>query len=141
MDHITVKKIGKYFRTNGCRKWRNRFKIEKFVVLADILNSRQTTAGTAEKLANQGKVIRGGISRIYLSLSNEWKPCHQAINSRSRNLRMALEKYFRFHWNCKQLRVETRSSMSNCETYFPIFSETIHTDLKIFSQCGLRKCR
>ena len=141
MDHITVKKIGKYFRTNGCRKWRNRFKIEKFVVLADILNSRQTTAGTAEKLANQGKVIRGGISRIYLSLSNEWKPCHQAINSRSRNLRMALEKYFRFHWNCKQLRVETRNSMSNCETYFPIFSETIPTGLEIFSQCGLRKCR
>ena len=72
-------------------------KIEKFVVLADILNSRQTAAGTDGKLANQAKVIRGGISRIYLSLSNEWKLCHRAINSRSRNLRMALEKYFRFH--------------------------------------------
>ena len=31
--------------------------------------------------------------------------------------------------------------MPNCEIYFPIFYETIHTSLKIFSQNGLRKCR
>ena len=56
-------------------------------------------------------------------------------------LRTALERYFRFYWNCKQLRVEARNSMPNCEIYFPIFFETIHTNLKIFSQQGLGKCR
>ena len=29
--------------------------------------------------------------------------------------------------------------MANCEIYFPIFSETIHTILKMFSQHDLRK--
>ena len=56
-------------------------------------------------------------------------------------LRMGLERYFRFHSYCKQLRNETRNSMPNCDIYFPIFSENIHTNLKIFSQYGLRKCR
>ena len=62
----------------------------------NILNDRQIAADIEEKLANQGEVLRGGISRLYLSLSNEWKRCHGAINSRPRNLRTPLEKYFRF---------------------------------------------
>ena len=62
----------------------------------NILNSRQIAADIEEKLANQGEVLRGGISRIYLSLSNKWKPWHGAINSWPRNLRTAVEKYFRF---------------------------------------------
>ena len=68
----------------------------------NILNSRQIPADLEEKLANQGEVLRGGISRIYLSLSNKWKSCHGAINSWPRNLGTALEKYFRFQGNCKQ---------------------------------------
>ena len=60
------------------------------------LNSRQIAADIEEKLANQGEVLRGGISRIYLSLSNKWKPWHGAINSWPRNLRTAVEKYLRF---------------------------------------------
>ena len=68
----------------------------------NVLNSRQIAADIEENLANQGDVLRGGISPIYLSLSNKWKPCHGAINSRSRNPRAALEKYFRFQENCKQ---------------------------------------
>ena len=31
--------------------------------------------------------------------------------------------------------------MANCDIYFPIFFETIHTILKIFSQHDLRKVR
>ena len=62
----------------------------------NILNNRQIAADTEEKLANQGEVLRGRISRIYLSLSNKWKPYHGAINSRPRNLRTAMEKNFRF---------------------------------------------
>ena len=62
----------------------------------NILNNRQIAADIEEKLANQGEVLRGRISRIYLSLSNKWKPYHGAINSRSRNLRTAMEKNFRF---------------------------------------------
>ena len=53
-------------------------------------------------------------------------------------LRTALERYFRFHCNCKQLLVEARNSMPNCEIYFSIFSKTIHKNLKIFSQHGHR---
>ena len=66
--------------------------------LQNILNSRQIAADMEEKLSNQGEIFHGGISRIYLSLSNKWKPCHEAINSRSRprNLRTALRKFFRF---------------------------------------------
>ena len=46
--------------------------------------------------------------------------------------------YFQFHRNYKQLLVE---AMSDFEIYFPIFSETIYTISKTFSQYGLRKCR
>ena len=117
------------------------FRIKNLLSWQNILSNRQIAADIEEKWANQGEVLRRGISPIYLSSSNKWKPCHGAINSRSRNLRTALEKYFRFQWNCKQLRIEARNSMANSEIYFPIFSETIHTILKIFSQHDLRKVR
>ena len=58
---------------------------------------RQIAADIEEKLANQREFLRGGISRIYLFFVNKWKPCHGAIKSWPHNLRMALEKYSRFH--------------------------------------------
>ena len=117
------------------------FRIKKMLSWQNILSNRQIAADIEEKWGNQGEVLRREISPIYLSSSNKWKPCHGAINSRPRNLRTALEKYFRFQWNCKQLRIEARNSMENSEIYFPIFSETIHTVLKIFLQHDLRKVR
>ena len=65
----------------------------------NILDSRQIVADIEEKLANQVEVLRTrrGIGRIHLSLLSKWKPCHGAINSRPRNLRTGLKKYFRFH--------------------------------------------
>ena len=45
---------------------------------------------------NQGEVLRRGISPIYFSSSSEWKPRHRARNIPPRNLRTALENYFRF---------------------------------------------
>ena len=68
----------------------------------NILNSIQIAADIEEKLANQGEVLHGGISCIYLSLSNKWKPCHGALTSQPCYLRMALEKYFRLQLSCKQ---------------------------------------
>ena len=62
----------------------------------NILSNRQIAADVEEKRANQGEVLRWGISPIYLSSSNKWKPCHRAINSRLHNLRMALECTFDF---------------------------------------------
>ena len=141
LDLITVTKIMRCYSTSECRKWRNRFENKKSVVLTEFLSNRQIAADIEEKWANQGKVIRGRISLIYISLSSNYKPCHGAINSRPRNLRIALKKYFRFPWNCKQLRIEARNSMENCEIYFLIFSKTIYTILKIFSQYDLRKVR
>ena len=117
------------------------FRIKNLLFWHNILSNRQIAADIEEKWANQGEVLRRGISPIYLSSSNKWKPCHGAISSRSCNLKTALEKYSRFQWNCKQQRVEARNSMANSGIYLPIFSETIHTILKIFSQHGLRKVR
>ena len=48
---------------------------------------------------------------------------------------------FNFSETVNKLWVEGRSSIANCKIYSPIFSETIHTILKIFLQHGLRKCR
>ena len=62
----------------------------------NILSNRQIAADVEEKQANQGKFIRGGVSRINFFLSNKRKRCYGAINSRPRNLRTALEKHFRF---------------------------------------------
>ena len=58
------------------------------------LNSRQNAADLEANLANQGEDLWGGISRIYFSFWNKLKSFHGAINSRPRNLRTALEKYF-----------------------------------------------
>ena len=69
-------------------------RIKNLLSWQKILRNRQIAADIEEILANQGEVLRGGISRIYFSLSNKWKPCHGAINSWLRNLRKALEKYF-----------------------------------------------
>ena len=113
-------------------------RIKNLLSWQNILSNRQIAADIEEKWPNQ-EVIHRGIRPIYLSSSNKWKPCHGAINSRPCNLRMALEKYFRFRWNCKQLRIEARHSMANSEIYFRIFSETIHIILKIFLQHDLRK--
>ena len=60
------------------------------------MNNRQIAGDIEEKLANQGEVLPGEISRIYLFLSNKWKPCQGAMKRRPSNLRTALEKYFRF---------------------------------------------
>ena len=67
----------------------------------NILSKRQIAADIEEKWANQREVLCGGISRIYLSLANKWKPYHGTIKSWPHNLRTALEKYFRFQWTCK----------------------------------------
>ena len=117
------------------------FRIKSLLSWQNILSNKQIAAAIEEKWANQGEVLRRGISTNYLSSSNKWKPCHGAINSRSRNLRTALEKYFWFKWNCKQLRIKARDSIANSEFHFQIFSKTILTILKIFSQHDLRKVK
>ena len=77
------------------------FRIKNLLSWQNILSNRQIAADIEEKWANQGEVLRWGISPIYLSSSNKWKwePCPGARSSRPRNLRTAREKYFRFQWN------------------------------------------
>ena len=142
LDCIRVTKILRYFRTSGCRKSRNRLKNKKCVFLAEYFEQQANCSRYIEKKwANHREILRGGISRIYFTLAKKWRPYHGAINHRPRNVRTALEKYFQFQWICKQLQIEARNSMANCDIYFPILSETIHTILKIFSQHELRKVR
>ena len=131
-------KILRCFRTNSYMKWRNRFKKEKFVVLAESFEHQ--TAGIEEKLVNQGKVLCGGISRIYLSISTKWKPCHGSINSRPRHLRTTLGKHFRFQWNCKQTTGWNEEQYSKLWDLFPNFLWNYTYNFKnIFT--GLGKCR
>ena len=132
LDWITVTKIEMLHDEQDVGNEETDFRIKKLLSWQNILSNRQIAADVEEKWPNQWEVLRRGISPIYLSSSNKWKPCHRAINSRPRNLTAVLEKYFRFQWNCKQLRIEARNSMANSDIYFPIFSETINTILKIF---------
>ena len=113
----------------------------KFVVLAGYLKQQTDCIRLKEKVANQGESLRVGTNRICNHFLSKWKPYHGAINNRSRKLRMALEKYFRFHLNCKQLRIEAKDASSQVEICFPFFSETTQTILKKFSQRALMQCR
>ena len=142
LDCITVTKSLKCFQKNWCRKRRKTFKKEIFVVLEEYFEL-QTDCNTYRREISKSRRSFSWrrISRIYISLSNKWKPSHGAINSRPRNFKNGTGKVFRFPWNCKQLRFQTRNSIPNCEIYFPIFSETIHANLKTFSQHDLTKCR
>ena len=85
-----------------------RHKLEKLVVLADYLEQESDCNRYKRKLANQEEALHGGISRIYLSFSNIWKPCHRTINLWPHNLRMALTKIVRFisHFSLKLYNIE-----------------------------------
>ena len=133
-----------YFSCKNCNPWKR----SPHSLLFDILNIRQIAADIEEILANQGDVFREWMSRIHFSLLFTFRRIYLsylpflylAIDSWPRNVRTALEKEFRFQSNCKQLRIKGRNSMANFEIYFQIFSETMYTILKIFSQDDLRKC-
>ena len=56
-------------------------RIKNLLSWQNILNNTQTATDIEEILATQGEVIPGGINRIYLSLSNKWKPSHGVIKS------------------------------------------------------------
>ena len=145
LDPVTVTKILRYFRTNGCRKWRNRFNKEKFVVLGEYFE-QQTDWSRYRRKGSQSRRSPSWRNHSYLlSLSNKWKPC--SINSWPRNPRTALEKYFRFQWNCKQTTGWSKEQYSKLWDLFPNYLwnytynfENIFTTWS-FSQYGHRKCR
>ena len=93
LDRITVTKILKCFQTNWCRKQRKTFKIEKFVVLAEYFEQQTDCNRYRRKISKSRRSPSWkGIGRIYIYLSNKCKPCHGAINSRSRNFKNGTEK-------------------------------------------------
>ena len=85
------------------------------------MNSRQIAADIEGKLANQGEVLCEGISCVYLSLSNKWKPCQGAINSWPSNLKTALEKYIQFQCNCEQTTGWSKEQYCKLWDLFPNF--------------------
>ena len=114
LDHITVTKILNCFRTNGGRKWRNRFKKKKPVVWVKYLEQQTdyTWEDIEEKLPNQGEnpSWRNQACLPFLSKQMETMPrSYQQSATWSQN---DTEKVLRFHWNCKQLRVEAKN---NCQ--------------------------
>ena len=78
-----------------------------------------------EKVANQGESLRVGTSRFYNPFSTKWKPCHGAVNNRPRKLRIALQRYFRFHSNCKQYALKRRMLCHKLKFVFH-FSQKLH---------------
>ena len=93
------------------------------------MNSRQIAADVKEILVSQGEVLCGGIICIsYQTNGNhaiEPKTVGHIISERHWKSTFDFSEIYK-------LRVEeARSSITNCEIYSPIFSETIHTILKI----------
>ena len=136
-DRIISTKFLKCFWTNWYRKRRKTFKI---CCLGRIF----CTADRLKQIKKKNKPIEGKSfmeESVVFAFPYQTNENHTMEPSRVGHVifRTALEKYFRLHWNCKQLRVEARNSMPNCQIYFSISSETIHTNLKIFSQHGFRK--
>ena len=74
-------------------KRKKTFKIEKFVVLAEYFEQQTDCSRYRKKISKLRKSPScRGIGRIYISLSNKWKTCHGAINSRPRNFKNGAEK-------------------------------------------------
>ena len=135
LDRITVTKIAKCLRTNWCRKWRKTFKKEIFVVLEEYFE-QQANCNRYRRKVNQSRAKE----KSFVQESVVFTFPYETNGSHAREpstvgyaiLRTALERYFRFHWYCKQLQVEARNGMPNCEICFPIFSELIYANWKYF---------
>ena len=61
--------------------------------------SSQIATDNKAKFGNQEGNLRGGISRIYLSFSNIWEPCHEAINIRH----VASERHWKGTFNFTEI--------------------------------------
>ena len=120
LDHITVKKFLRCFRTNGCMKWRNRFRKESFVVLTEHFE-QQTDCNRYRRKIYQSSRSPSWRNQSLPFLSNKWKSCHGATNSRPPNFWTALEKYFWFQWNCKQTMGWSEEKQSKLWDLFPNF--------------------
>ena len=139
---ITGTKTVKCFRTNWFRKWRKAFIFwKKFFVLAEYFEQLTDCNRYRRKISQSRRSPWRNQSYFTFPYQTNGNHATKSWTVGQVILRTALERYFRFHWNCKQLWVEARNSMPNYEIYFPIFSETIYTSLKIFSQHVLRKRR
>ena len=128
LDRITGTKILKCFRTKT-------FKIEKLVILAEYFEHQTDCNRYRRKISKSRRSPSWrGISRVYISLSNKWKPKHGAINGRHVILRTALKRYFRFPRNCKQLGTTTVEPRNCIVRFIFQFSlKLLHTNWKIFS--------
>ena len=115
----SVTKILRYFRINGCRKWRNRFQKKKFVVLAKYFE-QQTDCSRCKRNISQSRRSPLWRNHLYF-LSNKWKPCHWAKNSWPHNLRTALEKYIRFQWNLQTTGWRSKEQYNKLWDLFPNF--------------------
>ena len=96
LDRMAVIKILKCFKTSECRKWRNRFKIIKFVALVEY-SDQQTDCSRYRREISQSR--RSPLWRnqpYFLFLMKQMEPCHGVISSHPRNLKTVMEKYFWF---------------------------------------------
>ena len=72
-DCIAVTKIVRCFWTNNVGNEEIHLRIKNLLSWQNILNNRQIAADIEEKSANQGGVLRGGISRTAFTFSYQTK--------------------------------------------------------------------
>ena len=95
LDCITVTKILGCLRTSGCCKSRNRFKSNKIIVIGEYFD-QQVNCNRCRRKMNQSRRSHLWRNQSYLPFFSKQM---ETINSWPRNLRTALEKYFRFEVN------------------------------------------
>ena len=112
LDRITVTKILRYFRANGCRKSRNGFR-KQFVYFKQQKDCNRCRI----KISRSRRRPSLGYHLYLPFLIKQMKPSHGPINSQLSYLRMALEMYD-FTEIVNKLQFEARSSIANWEIYF-----------------------
>ena len=96
LDCITITKIMKRFRKNKWRKWRNGFKIDKFVVLVEYLE-KQTDCSRYRKNIIQSRRNPSWRNQSYLSfLIKQIETMSRSYQLSASNLRQTLGKSFDF---------------------------------------------
>ena len=108
------------------------FRIKNLLSWQNILSNRQTAADIEEKMSQSRRSPSSRNQSYFLPFlikqMETMSLSHKQSAAWSQN---GAGKTLRFQWDCKQPRIEARNSMANSDIYFPIFSETIHTVLKI----------
>ena len=123
----TVTKILKCFRTDGCRKQRNRFNIEKLAVLAEYFE-QQADCNRQRRKISQSRGSPSWRNQQLFTFPDQTNGNHATQPSTVSYIisEQHWKSTFDFTEIVSNFRLNEKEQKSNCEIYFPIFSETIY---------------